>query len=158
MTQVRNEEDSRLQILNTLLTCPHRDLQSLWGVHSELVRQDPRFYVHLGAWYWDTGAVRDHKEMFAATLIWILWSAIFHSQGRKHRAHYDLGNARKQVLKASLLSAVIFVVVDGNLLFNGLRDLDQAFWNFPAAEARTAASRHALCSAPHSRSSRERPA
>ena len=77
--------------------------------------------------------------MFAATLIWILWSAIFH--GRNHQAQHDHGDARRQIVKAGLLSAAIFVVVDGNLLWNGLRDLDQAFWNFPAAEAHPAAVR-----------------
>ena len=79
--------------------------------------------------------------MFGATLIWILWSAIFHSERRKRLADYDLGSAHKQVVKASLLSAMIFVVVDGNLLWNGLKDLDEAFWNFPAAEAHPAAVR-----------------
>jgi cytochrome c oxidase subunit II len=77
--------------------------------------------------------------MFLATLVWIVWSAIFH--GRKHQAHYDRGDARKQVAKAAALSAVIFVVVDGNLFVNGLRDLDDAFWNFPAAEAHPGAVR-----------------
>jgi hypothetical protein len=69
MVQVRNENDIRLAILNTLLTCPHRELSAIHGVHAELVKQDPRFYVRLAAWYGDTGAVRDHQEMFAATLI-----------------------------------------------------------------------------------------
>jgi cytochrome c oxidase subunit 2 len=71
--------------------------------------------------------------MFAATLIWILWSAFRH--GRNHKAEYDQGSARKQVLKALALSLVIFAVVDGNLFVNGLADLDQAFWNFSRAEA-----------------------
>jgi cytochrome c oxidase subunit II len=77
--------------------------------------------------------------MFLATLVWILWSSIRH--GRSHRAVYDQGNGRKQVLKALALSLVIFAVVDGNLLFFGLRDLDQAFWNFSAAEAHPRAVR-----------------
>src|SRR5262249_57237326 len=34
-----------------------------------MVVQDPRFHVRLAAWYNDHGAVRDHKEMFAVTLI-----------------------------------------------------------------------------------------
>src|SRR4051794_2666066 len=34
-----------------------------------MVTSDPRFYVRLGAWYSDHGDVRDHKEMFAVTLI-----------------------------------------------------------------------------------------
>jgi hypothetical protein len=33
-----------------------------------MVQADPRFYVRLAAWYVDQGDVRDHKEMFAATL------------------------------------------------------------------------------------------
>ncbi len=69
MEQTMNEQDNRLQILNTLLACPHRDLESVYCVHADMIEQDPRFYVHLAAWYADTGAVRDHKEMFAATLV-----------------------------------------------------------------------------------------
>jgi cytochrome c oxidase subunit II len=71
--------------------------------------------------------------MFAATLVWILWAALRHGAG--HRAHYDVGDARKQTIKALGLSLLIFVVVDGNLFINGLRDLDAAFWNFDAVEA-----------------------
>ena len=69
----------------------------------------------------------------------ILWSSLLHN--RKHRAHYDLGSARKQTLKALGLSVLIFAVVDGNLFINGLRDIDQAFWNFDAAEAHPQALR-----------------
>ena len=69
----QNEQDIRLQILNTLLTCPHRDLAQIATVHAELQERDPRFYVRLAAWYNQTGAVRDHKEIFAATLIRSQW-------------------------------------------------------------------------------------
>ena len=62
------EQDVRLNILNTLLTCPHRQLNELYPVHAEMARQDPLFYVHLAAWYNDTGDVRDHKEMFITNL------------------------------------------------------------------------------------------
>jgi cytochrome c oxidase subunit 2 len=71
--------------------------------------------------------------MFAATLVWILWSSVFH--GRRHQAVYDPGNARRQTLKALALSLVIFAVVDGNLFINGLDDLNRAFWNFDLPEA-----------------------
>ena len=64
-----NELDLRLEILNTLLTTPHRKLELIWPVHRALVEQDPRFYVRLGAWYHDHGDVRDHKEMFIVTLV-----------------------------------------------------------------------------------------
>jgi len=63
------EQDPRLEILNTLLTTPHRKLEQVWPVHRRLVEQDPRFYVRLAAWYHDHGDVRDHKEMFIVALV-----------------------------------------------------------------------------------------
>jgi len=63
------EQDLRLDILNTLLTTPHRKLDETWPVHHALVEQDPRFYVRLAAWYSDHGDVRDHKEMFIVALV-----------------------------------------------------------------------------------------
>jgi len=65
----RNEQDIRLELLNTLLTTPHRKLDEIYPVHKQIVSADPRFYVRLAAWYADHGDVRDHKEMFAITLI-----------------------------------------------------------------------------------------
>src|SRR3954462_10460064 len=62
------EQDVRLRLLNTLLTTPHRKLDEVWPVHADMVAADPRFYVRLAAWYADYGDVRDHKEMFVATL------------------------------------------------------------------------------------------
>jgi hypothetical protein len=59
-----NETDTRLAILNTLLTTPHRKLDQVYPIHAEMIKQDPLFYGRLGAWYNDTGDVRDHKEMF----------------------------------------------------------------------------------------------
>src|SRR5690348_4966346 len=63
------EQDLRLDILNTLLTTPHRELARIWPVHRDLAELDPRFYVRLAAWYHEHGDVRDHKEMFIITLI-----------------------------------------------------------------------------------------
>ena len=62
------EQDLRLDILNTLLTTPHRRLAEIWPIHRDMVDMDPRFYVRLAAWYSDHGDVRDHKEMFVVTL------------------------------------------------------------------------------------------
>ena len=62
------ERDIRTELLNSLLTTPHRDLSQVHALHQALVEQDPRFYVHLAAWYADQGQVRDHKEMFVAML------------------------------------------------------------------------------------------
>jgi hypothetical protein len=64
----KTEADLRLSMLNSLLTCPHRKLGLVHPLHAELVKQDPRFYVRLAAWYADHGDVRDHKEMFIVTL------------------------------------------------------------------------------------------
>jgi hypothetical protein len=63
-----SEQDLRGDILNTLLTTPHRDLEKVWPVHQDLIAKDPRFYVRLAAWYADHGDVRDHKEMFIVAL------------------------------------------------------------------------------------------
>src|ERR1700730_8301354 len=68
MTMSKDEVDLRLAMLNSLLTCPHRRLELVHPLHAELVKQDPRFYVRLAAWYADHGDVRDHKEMFIVTL------------------------------------------------------------------------------------------
>src|SRR5262249_34839407 len=63
------EQDLRLEIFNTLLTTPHRELQKIWPVHRDMVQLDPLFYVRLAAWYHDHGDVRDHKEMFIITRV-----------------------------------------------------------------------------------------
>ena len=63
------EQDIRVEILNTLLTTPHRALDKIYPVHQELIDKDPRFYVRLAAWYADNGDVRDHKEMFIVNLV-----------------------------------------------------------------------------------------
>jgi hypothetical protein len=68
MTMTKTEADLRMSMLNSLLTCPHRKLNLVHPLHAELVKQDPRFYVRLAAWYADHGDVRDHKEMFVVTL------------------------------------------------------------------------------------------
>jgi hypothetical protein len=61
MMNNNSETDTRLNILNTLLTTPHRKLDQVYPIHAEMIKQDPLFYGRLGAWYNDTGDVRDHK-------------------------------------------------------------------------------------------------
>ena len=68
MTMTNTEADPRLAMLDSLLTCPHRQLEQVQPLHDALSTQDPRFYVRLAAWYADHGDVRDHKEMFIVTL------------------------------------------------------------------------------------------
>ncbi|MBV9228986.1 MAG: hypothetical protein JOZ18_06705 [Chloroflexi bacterium] len=69
MTQTQNnEQDVRIQILDSFLTTPHRKLEELAPLHSSALERDPLFYGHLAPWYFDKGAVRDHKTLFVAHL------------------------------------------------------------------------------------------
>lgn len=66
-------------------------------------------------------------------VVWMAWACLAH--GRRHRAVPDHGNARRQALWACAVSALVFAIVDGNLLVSSFRDLAEAFWNFERAEA-----------------------
>ncbi len=70
--------------------------------------------------------------LFVIMCIW-LFGAVF-LYGEKHEALYDHGNARNQTLVALTLSTVVFFVVDGNLFYNSVVDITEAFWNFDKAE------------------------
>ena len=63
------ERDLRLDMLNSLLTTPHRQLEQVGKLHEEMVQRDPLFYGHLAVWYQCTGDVRDHKEVFVSNLL-----------------------------------------------------------------------------------------
>lgn len=63
------ERDLRLDMLNSLLTTPHRQLEQVAQLHEEMVQRDPIFYGHLAVWYQHTGDVRDHKEVFVGNLL-----------------------------------------------------------------------------------------
>ncbi|MEZ4884507.1 MAG: hypothetical protein R3E32_07245 [Chitinophagales bacterium] len=65
----KNERDLRLDMLNSLLTTPHRDLGKVAELHSDMLELDPLFYGHLAVWYQYNGDVRDHKEVFIANLL-----------------------------------------------------------------------------------------
>lgn len=69
VTMNEQEQDVRLKMLNTFLTCPHRDTNEVAEVHKELREADPVFFPHLAAWYNRNGDIRDFKEVFAAMLI-----------------------------------------------------------------------------------------
>lgn len=62
------EQEARMVLMNKLLQTPHRNLEEYWESHSEACQQDPLFYMHMAAWYFDNGTIRDHKEMFVANL------------------------------------------------------------------------------------------
>lgn len=63
------DRDLRLEMLNSLLTTPHRQLETVAELHAELRELDPIFYGHLGVWYQRNGDVRDHKEVFVGSLL-----------------------------------------------------------------------------------------
>jgi hypothetical protein len=68
-TMTNAERDLRLDMLNSLLTTPHRELNKVAELHDIMALQDPLFYAHLAVWYQRTGDVRDHKEVFVANLL-----------------------------------------------------------------------------------------
>lgn len=63
------ERDLRLEMLNSLLTTPHRKLEQVAEIHALIVELDPIFYGHLAVWYQRYGDVRDHKEVFVSYLL-----------------------------------------------------------------------------------------
>ena len=63
------DRDLRLNMLNSLLTCPHSELAQVAEVHRDCAALDAIFYAHLAVWYQKNGTVRDHKEVFAAYLL-----------------------------------------------------------------------------------------
>ena len=63
------ERDLRLEMLNSLLTTPHRELGKVAELHKMMVKLDPIFYGHLAVWYQRHGDVRDHKEVFVGHLL-----------------------------------------------------------------------------------------
>lgn len=63
------ERDLRLELLNSLLTTPHRELSKVAELHKLMVELDPIFYGHLAVWYQYHGDVRDHKEVFVGNLL-----------------------------------------------------------------------------------------
>ncbi len=70
MTTMTNaERDLRLEMLNSLLTTPHRKLEQVAETHKLIVDLDPLFYGHLAVWYQRNGTVRDHKEVFVGYLL-----------------------------------------------------------------------------------------
>lgn len=63
------EQDLRLELLNSLLTTPHRDLAQVSSLHADMLERDPLFYGHVATWYHVHGDVRDHKEVFVGNLL-----------------------------------------------------------------------------------------
>ena len=80
----------------------------------------------------------DITNVFCAILfiIMCIWMGLaFFKHGKGHTAEYDHGDAKKQIQKAALLSAVIFFIVDGNLWVNSTMDVNGIFWNWEKPHA-----------------------
>lgn len=63
------ERDLRLNILDSLLTSPHREVEKVTEIHSQCRLLDATFYAHLAVWYQKNGSLRDHQEVFVANLL-----------------------------------------------------------------------------------------
>lgn len=90
------ERDLRLEMLNSLLTTPHRQLEEVAETHQLIAELDPIFYGHLAAWYQHHGDVRDHKEVFIGYLL-----------SGKVEAHRDAGFMMLQELPPYQVARVI---------------------------------------------------
>ena len=79
-TTIAPERDLRLELLNSVLNTPHRQLDPIHELHKEIIIRDPIFYGHLAIWYLRNGDVRDHKEVFVGNLL-----------AGEHDGHRDAG-------------------------------------------------------------------
>jgi cytochrome c oxidase subunit 2 len=71
--------------------------------------------------------------LFFIMCVWMVYACIVHNED--HEAVYDHGDGKPAVVYALTLSCVIFFVMDGNLFYNSIVDVEEAFWNFEGAES-----------------------
>lgn len=69
MTRRETENDKRIAMFNAFLTTPHGDMKAYHGLHKESFEADPEFYARLAVWYYKSGKVQDHKNLFTAMLL-----------------------------------------------------------------------------------------
>jgi len=77
--------------------------------------------------------------LFILMVLWMLWSVVRH--GPEHKALYDHGADFKSWRWTALVAALIFVVVDGDLLYRSTRFMFGTFFDFARAEATPGAVR-----------------
>jgi len=75
---------------------------------------------------WATGI------LFAVMVVWMLVAVFRH--GPSHAPSPARGDDRRSAIGVLALAAVVFLVVDGNLFFHSVSDLDRHFWNYAVAE------------------------
>jgi hypothetical protein len=66
-----SENDVRVELFNSFMTCPHRDTEKIREIHEAVRAKDPSFYAHLACWYRKSAGevLRDHNELFTAMLL-----------------------------------------------------------------------------------------
>jgi cytochrome c oxidase subunit 2 len=60
----------------------------------------------------------------------LVWAVVMHRAGRQ-RAHYEHGVGQRHLFRIGLITAIIFLGVDGTLLLDSYVDLDRSLWHFP---------------------------
>lgn len=71
--------------------------------------------------------------LFVVMCGWLVVAAVRHN--KHHKPEYDHGTSRHHTIAAVTLSSIIFLVVDGNLFYNAMVDLNEAFWNWDRLKA-----------------------
>ncbi len=64
----------------------------------------------------------------------IVYSMLFFRERAGHKSVYDHGGSRRDVLIEIAISTIIFLVVDGTLLYRAHVDMNEVFWARPAAD------------------------
>lgn len=72
--------------------------------------------------------------LFLIVVFVLVWSMIRFREGRVEKAHYDLGNTKKNTLLTILIVIAIFIIVDGNLHMNSYKDMREVIYNHPKSE------------------------
>ena len=63
------EKDVRGELVNSVLNTPHRKVEELVPLHKTGFEADPLFYTKLSVYYDRNGEIRDHKKLFAASIV-----------------------------------------------------------------------------------------
>jgi cytochrome c oxidase subunit 2 len=92
--------------------------------------RDVSLHGHLSDWLTNVTHVFN-IILFTIMCVWMGIACLKH--GRNHQAEYDLGDDKRSIKIALMLSAVIFFVVDGNLFVNAVNDLG-TIWNYEAVD------------------------
>lgn len=62
----------------------------------------------------------------------IVLALVFHGKG--HKASYDHGDQKKNLLMTAVLASIVFFGVDGTMLSHSYADITDAFYKFPTEE------------------------